>query len=111
MTSVGAVGLGAPLVPAPRRGLGRLSEMGRRSDRVQLLDDEAPARRRLQRHLERLTGEAPEKPAHVVAVRRRDAPAAELAGVGVDPLGRDLGTVLIESPLRSPSGGLLKLHR
>jgi hypothetical protein len=27
----------------------------------------------------------------------RDSAAADLAGVGVDPIGRDLGTVLIES--------------
>ena len=94
---VGAVGLGALLVPAPRRGLGRLGEMHRRPDRVQLLDHEPPARRRLQRHLEPLAGEAPEELPHVVAVRRRDARAADLAGVGVDPLGRDLRTMLIES--------------
>jgi hypothetical protein len=46
------------LVAAPRRGLGRLGEMRRCPDRLQLLHDEAPARRRLQRHLERLAGEA-----------------------------------------------------
>ena len=94
---VAAIGLGVLLVAASRRGLGRLGEVGRRSDRVQLLDHEPPARRRLQRHLQRLAGEALQELPHVVAVRRRDAGAAQLAGVGVDPLSRDLSTVLIES--------------
>jgi hypothetical protein len=71
--------------------------MDLRAHRMQLLNNEAPARRRLQRHLERLAGKALDEPAHVAAQRGRDPRPAELAGVGVDPLGRDLGTVLIES--------------
>jgi hypothetical protein len=94
---VGAVGLGALLVPAPRRGLGRLSKISRRADRVQLFDHEPPARRRLQRHLQPLAGEALEELPDVTAVRGRNAGTADLTGVGVDPLGRDLSTVLIES--------------
>jgi hypothetical protein len=67
------------------------------ADSTQLLGHEPPARRRLQRHLELLAGEAPEKPAHVAAQRRRDPGPADLAGVGIDPLGRDLRAVLIQS--------------
>jgi hypothetical protein len=81
----------------PRRGLRGLGEIDLRADRLQLLGHEPPARRRLQGHVEALTGEALEEPAHVAAQRGRDPPPADLAGVGVDPLGRDLRTVLIES--------------
>jgi len=110
MPGVGAVSLGALLVAAPRRGLRWLGEMDVGTDRAQLLDDEPPARRRLQGDLEALAGEAPEEPAHVRAQRRRESSAGHFAGVGIDPLGRDLCAVLIEVPLRSPSQGLLKLH-
>jgi hypothetical protein len=43
---VGAIGLGALLVPPPRRRLGRLGEMDLGADRAQFLGDEAPTRRR-----------------------------------------------------------------
>jgi hypothetical protein len=97
VAGVGAVGLGALLVAPACRRLGRLGEMHLRADRPQLLDDEPPAGRGFQRRLEPLAGERGEEPTNVHAVSRRDAGPLDLAGLGVDPLGRDLRTVLIES--------------
>jgi hypothetical protein len=108
---IGTVSLGALFVAASRRGLGRLGEMDIGTDRMQLLGHEPPARRRLQRHLEALAGEAPEEPAHVAAQRGGHARPAELARLGIDPLGRDLRTVLVESHYDHHHGGLLKLHK
>jgi hypothetical protein len=51
MPSISAIGLRALLVPTPRRGLRRLSQMRHRTHRPQLLDKEPPAGRRLQRNL------------------------------------------------------------
>jgi hypothetical protein len=97
MPSVGAIGLGPPLGPAEHRSLGRLGEMHVSSDRAQLLDDEPPARRRLQRHLEPPAGEPRQVAPHLLAVRRRDTRAPDLAAVGVQPIRGDLCPVLIQS--------------
>jgi len=75
VAGVGAVALGALLGPAPRGGLGRLGEMHARADRPELLDDEPPARRRLQRHFEILAAEARGEPSDARAIGRRDAAA------------------------------------
>jgi hypothetical protein len=64
-----AVALGALLGPSPRSGLGLLGQMHLRADRFELLDDELPARRRLQRHLQVPAGKAP----NAGAVGGRDA--------------------------------------
>ncbi len=67
---VGAVGLGALLVAAPRRGLGRFGEMDRGAGGTELLGHEAPAGRRLQRYLQRSASrEALDESAHVAAQR------------------------------------------
>jgi len=47
-----AIGLRALLAPPPRGGLRRLGQMHARANALQLLHDETPARRGLQRHLE-----------------------------------------------------------
>ena len=97
VAGVGAVGLGALLGAAPRGRFGRLGAVHLRPDRAQLLDDEAPPGRGLQRRLESPAGELGQEPADVGALGGRDTGPTDLAGLGVDPLGRDLRTVLIES--------------
>jgi hypothetical protein len=94
---VRTVGLGALLAPAPLSSLSRLSQVRTGPDRVQLLDDEAPARRRLERHLELLATEPRKEPSHALAVRRHDPRPTELPGLSVDPLSRDLRPMLVKS--------------
>jgi hypothetical protein len=109
MAGVGAIALGALLGPAPRRRLGRLGQMNVRPDRRELLDHEPPARRGLQRHLEFHVAEALGEPPHPNAMRRRNALTRDLTGRGVDPLGSDLRSMLIQSHY-DRHRGLLKLH-
>ncbi len=97
MPRVGAVALGALLGPAARRRLRRLAEMHARPDRFELLGDKPPAGRRLQRHLQVAPAKRRRKAADTVAVSRRDALALDLAGIGVQPLGGDLRSVLVKS--------------
>jgi hypothetical protein len=52
---VGASALGAPLVPAARRRLGRLGEMHPAPDRLEFLVHEPPSRRRLERNISSAT--------------------------------------------------------
>jgi hypothetical protein len=94
---VGAVALGALLVPAPGGSLSRLREMHDRARTPQLLGHEPPAGRRLQRDLELLTTEPLGEPAHARPVRRRDPRPRDLTGLGVDPLRGDLRSVLIQT--------------
>jgi hypothetical protein len=64
---VGAVALGALLVAATSRGLGRLGQVHNRADLRQLISNKPPAGRRLQRDLElpaaELLTELPGRPA------------------------------------------------
>src|ERR687895_276836 len=78
--------------------------MHHRSHSPQLLHHEPPAGRRLQRHLELLAAEALNEPPHPGAMRRRDAGSRQLAGRRVDPLRRDLRSMLIESHYDRHSG-------
>jgi hypothetical protein len=73
MPRVGAVGLGALLVAAPCRGLGRLGEMNLAANGVQFLGDEPPTGRGLQRRLEPPAGKPCQEPAHIVAQGGRHA--------------------------------------
>ncbi len=98
MTRIRAIGLRALLVPAQRRGLRRLGEMHHRPDRTQLLHEEPPAGRRLERDLELLAGEPRQEPAYSGAVGRAHPPTADLAAVQIDPLRSDL------CPLPSTNG-------
>src|SRR4051812_28446486 len=104
MASVGAIGLGPLLAPAQAARLGRLSEMHVSADRVKLFDNEPPAGRRLQRDLQPLAGEAPEELPDAIAVRRRQPRATDFARLGVQPVGRDLCSMLIESHYDGHSG-------
>jgi hypothetical protein len=97
MFRVSAVALRPLLVAAQRARLRRLSEMHPRVDATQLLNDEAPAHCRLQRHLELLTSKPGQKPAHTLTVRRRHPRPTDLPGRRVQPLSRDLRSVLIQS--------------
>jgi hypothetical protein len=104
MPRVRAVTLGALLVPAPRRRLRRLGQMHARADRAQLLHHKPPAGRRLQRHLRLATAEAIQEPRHRFTMRRRDPRPAHLTGLGIDPLGSDLPSMLIKSHYDHPTG-------
>lgn len=97
MPGVSAVGLGPLLLPAQRARLRRLAQMHPRANATQLLAHEAPARRRLQRHLELQARESLQEPPHPFTVRRRHPRPADLPGHRVDPLRRDLCSVLIQS--------------
>jgi hypothetical protein len=104
VASVGAVALGALLGAAAGGRLGRLGQMHLRADRLQLLDDEAPAGGCLQRDLELLAAEAGREAAHPGAVGRRDPLARDLAGLAVEPVGGDLRSVLVKSHYDRHSG-------
>jgi hypothetical protein len=104
MPGIRAIALGALLVAAPRGGLRRLGQMHPGADRAQLLDHEPPARRRLQRHLQLAAAEALQEPPHRLAVRRRHPRPTHLTGLGVEPLGRDLPSMLIKSHYDHPTG-------
>jgi hypothetical protein len=109
MPRVRAIVLSAPLVPTSCGGLRRLGQMHRRADPPQLLDDESPAGRRLQRDLELAPAEALQKPPHARAVGRHHTSAAHLAAGRIQPIGRDLRSMLIESHY-DRHRGLLTLH-
>ncbi len=83
--------------------------MHARSDRLELLDDEAPAGRRFQPDFKVLAAEARGEHTHAGAVGRSHAAARHLAGVGVQPVGGDLCSVL-SSPITIVARGLLTLH-
>src|ERR1039457_6887750 len=75
----------------------------------QLLNDEPPARRRLECNLELSAREPTEKATHALPVRRRHPRPADLPGRRVQPLRRDLRSVLIQSHYDRHLG-LLRLH-
>ncbi len=97
MAGVRAVGLRAPLVPAPRRGFRRLGQMHHRADRAQLLDEKPPAGGRLERDLQLLAREPLKEPAHPDPVRRSDPRATDLAAAQIDPLSGDLRPMLVNT--------------
>src|ERR1019366_5220825 len=68
-----------------------------RVDATQLLNDETPASRRLERDLELPASEPAEEPSHALTVRRRHTSPTDLTRLGVEPLRRDLRSVLIQS--------------
>jgi hypothetical protein len=76
---------------------------------AQLLNHKAPARRGLERDLDLLAGEPVKEAAHALAVSGSDTRPTDLSSDGVDPLRRDLCSVLIESHY-DRHRGLLKLQ-
>jgi hypothetical protein len=94
---VGAIGLGAPLVAAHEARLGRLGQVNLGADRLQLLNDKAPAGRRFQSNLKFAARETAQELPHAFAVRGHHPRAADLAAVAVQPLRGDLRSMLIKS--------------
>jgi hypothetical protein len=109
MLRISPVTLRPLLLPAQRARLRRLSQMHLGAHATQLLNDEPPARRRLERHLELLASKPSEKPPHAFTMRRRHPRPPDLASDRVKPLRRDLRTMLIQSHY-DRHRGLLKLH-
>jgi hypothetical protein len=66
-----------------------------RTDALDLLHEKPPTRRRLQRDLEHRAIEPGQELPHSDPIRWRDPRARDLAGDRVDPLRRDLRTMLI----------------
>ena len=97
MPGVGAIALGTLLVSPSRGRLGRFGEVHDRTDTTQLIGDEPPAGRCLQRDLDLPPTEPLTEPAHTSPVRRCDARPHHLARVGVQPLRGDLRSVLIQA--------------
>jgi hypothetical protein len=97
MLRISAVALGSLLLATQRTRLRRLTQMNAGPNQAQLLNDEPPARRRLERNIELLTGEPAKKTTDTVTVRRRHPRPPDLTSLGVDPLRRDLRSVLIQS--------------
>jgi hypothetical protein len=95
--SISPIALGALLVPAPGRGFGGFGEVHDRVNPAQLVGDEPPAGRCLQRNLELPAAELLTEPPHPSPIRWRDPRAHHLAGIGIHPLRGDLRTVLIQT--------------
>jgi hypothetical protein len=68
-----------------------------RADRVKLLDDKPPARRRFQRHLELLPSEPAKELANTATVSGRHPRPPGLARRGINPVGGDLRSMLVKS--------------
>ena len=83
MTRVGAIGLGALLVAAHKARLGRLGQVHLGADRLQLLNDKAPAGRRFQSNLKVAARETAQELPHAFAVRGHHPRAGDLAAVAV----------------------------
>jgi hypothetical protein len=79
------------------------------ADRLELFDNEPPARRRLQRDLKPLAGEAPQKPTDTVAVRGRQR-ARLTSPVSVFSQSAVICARCWSSPITIATRGLLTLH-
>jgi hypothetical protein len=75
-----------------------------RANPAQLLDNEPPASRRLQRDLKLPAAETRQELPHRSAVRRHHARALHLSGLSVEPLARDLSSMLIKSDYDAHKG-------
>src|SRR5665213_2513496 len=95
MARVGPVSLRTLLLALQRARLSRLRQMHISADPLELLDHEPPARRRLQRHLQIGPIEPGQELPDPGTVSWRDPRATNLPGDRVEPLRRDLRTMLI----------------
>ena len=96
MPGVSPVGLRTLATALQTARLNHLGQVHLGADPLELLDQEPPARRRLQRNLEPLAPEPSQELPDPGAIRRRDPRARDLARDRVDPLRRDLRTMLID---------------
>ena len=83
---IGTVALGALLIAAAGRGLGRLGQVHDRTDLRQLVGDKPPAGRRLQRDLKLLPAELLAELPDALPVRRRVAVPTCCRRVAISPL-------------------------
>jgi hypothetical protein len=107
--AISAVGLRPPLAPALGCRLRRIGEMSAMPRPLDLLDDESPARRRLERKLHIDTVEPRQPRAHRHASRRTDPAATNLTASDVDDRVRDLPTMHIKRAY-DPHRDLPELH-
>src|SRR5437667_4654720 len=108
--TVGVVGLRPPLASSLARRLGRVGEMRRVAGLLDLLDDEAPARRPLQHKLGLTTRELLKPLAHRSSRRGHDPAAPNLTRLAVERLVRDLPSMHIQCDY-DPHRDLLELRR
>jgi hypothetical protein len=93
---VAAIGLCAPLGATSRGRVSRLGELHVRAGALQLLDDKAPARRRLDGHLDLLADPALQERAQRDTVRRNDPPGRDLARPDVQRVVSDLAAMQVK---------------
>ena len=96
MPGIRPVSLRTLLLALQRGRLRGLGQVHLSADPLELLDHEPPARRRFQRDLETLVGEPVKERADRITICRRDPLPRQLTRGRLDPLGRDLRTMLIE---------------
>src|SRR5271169_12849 len=96
MPGVRPVSLRALAAALQTAGLDHLGQVHLGADTLELLNQEPPARRRLQRDLKTNALEPGQELPDPGPIRRRDPRAEHLARNRVDPLRRDLRTVLID---------------
>jgi hypothetical protein len=109
MPGVGLVGLGVPLAPAGRGGIGRLAHMGGYPGRGQFLGDIPPPGAPLHRERDVIAASEPRQPGpQVDAVGRRDLATPNLPGHGVQIVEGQLLPVDIQ-PAYDGHRDLLKL--
>ena len=94
---VQAVGPRSPLRAAARARVGRLSEMHLRADRLELFDDEPPARHRLHGRDQIAAGKALQEPTERRAIRRPHLAGHDLAALNIERVERDLRAMHIET--------------
>jgi hypothetical protein len=104
MTGIGSIGLRPSLRPPQSASLGRLGELRPRPRPLELFDDEAPARGRLERHLQARGINTSEPATQTLSGRRLDPANAHLARAQINQVKRDLRRDGRQTRIRSTSG-------
>jgi hypothetical protein len=107
MAGVGPIRLRASLRATQRGRIGRLGQMSLGADALELLNDEAPARARLDRKGGLLILDPPQPCPQMLAIGWSYAAATNLPALGIYVLERDLSAVKIETTndaMTTPSG-------
>ena len=108
--AVGVVGFRAPLAATLGRRLRRVGQMRPIPGALDLLNNEAPAGRALERELDFMTGELRQPRTHIDARCRGDPTAPHLTRITVQQLVRDLASMHIQRHY-DPHRDLLELRR